>query len=230
MSAPECERTDDVAAYALGALGPEEASKLSAHLAQCEECAAALEWLRPAVETLPASVEQVAPPPELRASLLATVQAEAGGPERSGWRGRRLHIGGFAFGPATALAALLIVVAAAVGYGIGQPGANDDTRTIPVASRQPGSRASLELTKDAATLQAHDVPQLPPGSVYQVWVQTGGGAPRASSTFRPSVDGTAAAAVPEALHGADLVMVTRESSEGRAYPSERPIYAVKIPN
>ena len=30
MSAPECERNDDVAAYALGALEPDEASELSA--------------------------------------------------------------------------------------------------------------------------------------------------------------------------------------------------------
>lgn len=243
MSAPECEFSEDLAAYALGALDEGAADAMASHLQSCERCAAGLRRLRPALETLPESVEQLAPPPELRERLLATVRSEAEaeaeaaagprtdpGPARQGWRQWRLRIGGLAFGPATALAALLIAVAVAVGYGIGGPGGGDRTRTLSVASQAPGSLARLELKGDSATLQAHNVPQLPPGAVYQVWVQSGDAAPRASSMFRPSADGTAAAAVPEALHGADRLMVTREPGRGSRQPSSPPIYSASISN
>ena len=232
MSAPERTSGEDLAAYAIGGLDDREAVVVAEHVEGCEACAEKLEWLRPAVDTLPESVEQLSPPPELRERLLAEVHAEAGqeAPERAGWRRKRLRIGGFAFGPATALATLLIVVAATIGYAIGGPAGGDDTQTIPVASKAPGSFADLELKEDSATLQATGVPQLPAGAVYQVWAQTGNAAPVASSVFRPNKDGAAAAAVPEAAHGADIVMVTREPGEGSVVPSGAPIYAATISN
>jgi anti-sigma-K factor RskA len=229
MSAPECEFSEGLAAYALGALDEPEAAAMASHLESCEACAAGLRRLQPAIETLAGSVEQLPPPPALRARLLASVR-EGAEPVRKSWRDRRLSIGGFAFGPATALATLLIAVAAVVGYGIGGPGGGDSTRTVSVASQSPGSLASLELKGDSATLQAHNVPLLPPGAVYQVWVQSGGAPPRASSMFRPSEDGTAAAAVPEALHGADRLLVTREPGRGSSRPTSPPIYSATIDN
>jgi anti-sigma factor RsiW len=234
MSAPECKHTEDLAAYAIGGLDDRDAAAVAAHLEECERCSETLEWLRPAVETLPESVEQLSPPPELRERLLAAAHADVeegnAAPVRHGWRAKRLRIGGFAFGPATALATLLIAVAAAVGYAVGGPGGGDETQTIPVASRPAGSFADLEIKGDSATLQASGVPQLPPGAVYQVWVRTGSGALEASSVFRPNKDGRAAAAVPEAAHGADAVLVTREPGEGSPIPSGSPIYAATMPN
>jgi anti-sigma factor RsiW len=227
----ECPRTDDVAAYALGALGPGAEAEMTAHIEGCARCSAELRRLGPAVETLPESVEQIAPPPQVRERLLAAVHEEAGGAEaekdrrRVGWRDRRLRIGGLAFGPATALAAALIVVAALVGYSVRQGG--DQTRTVAVSSTLPGSSASLELSGDQATLHADGVPQLPPGSVYQLWVQRNG-AVTPSSVFRPSADGSAAAAVPEALRGADAVLVTRERSRGVSAPTTRPVYSASL--
>ena len=60
---------DDLAAYALGALEPEEASDLERHVDDCESCRRRVEWLRPAVDMLPASVEQRTPPESLRENL-----------------------------------------------------------------------------------------------------------------------------------------------------------------
>ena len=53
---------DDVAAYVLGALEPEEAAELERHLEGCAECRAELRWLQPAVDLLPEKVERVEPP------------------------------------------------------------------------------------------------------------------------------------------------------------------------
>jgi hypothetical protein len=131
--------------------------------------------------------------------------------------------------PAAALTAVL--VAAILGYGIAsQNSGGDDTRTVSVVSRVPGSHANLELNKDSATLRAQGVPQLPAGSVYQVWVQSGSDAPDPSSTFRPGAAGAAAVELPAVLHGGDLVTVTRESGPGSPIPSSRPVYAAQIPH
>ena len=67
---------DELAAWVLGALEREEAEAFERHLARCERCRTDLNWLRPAVDTLPASVTQIAPPPRLR-GLLAAVRTEA---------------------------------------------------------------------------------------------------------------------------------------------------------
>ncbi|MGZ5337794.1 MAG: anti-sigma factor [Solirubrobacterales bacterium] len=234
MAEPECSYAGEIAAYALGALDPAAEAEVTAHLEGCARCRTQLRWLQPALETLPESVEQVTPPPELRERLMAAVREEvarparaSGEPARRSWREWRLRIGGFAFGPATALAAVLIVTAAVVGYTARDQG--EDARTVAVSSTLQGSSAELELTGEEATLRAHGVPQLPMGSVYQVWVRNGATV-RPSSVFRPSDDGSAAAAVPEALHGADQVMVTRERRRGATAPSEAPVYAGTIAN
>ncbi|MGH2589618.1 MAG: zf-HC2 domain-containing protein, partial [Actinomycetota bacterium] len=78
MSAEDHRRwEDELAAWMLGALEESEAEEFERHLAQCERCRSDLEWLRPAVDAIPASVTQVAAPPRLRGELLGTVRAEA---------------------------------------------------------------------------------------------------------------------------------------------------------
>ena len=57
---------DELAAYALGALGPGEADLLERHLGECEKCREHLLWLRPAIDVLPTSVPQLSPPAGLR--------------------------------------------------------------------------------------------------------------------------------------------------------------------
>ena len=52
-----------------GTLGPIRRAELELHLGECESCRERVVWLRPAVDVLPASVEQLAPPETLRESL-----------------------------------------------------------------------------------------------------------------------------------------------------------------
>lgn len=63
-----------LALEAAGAVDPSEARALGAHVASCAECRAELEALRDAAAALVHTVAPVAPPPELRASLLAQVR------------------------------------------------------------------------------------------------------------------------------------------------------------
>src|SRR5689334_11347336 len=109
---------DEIAAYALGALDEREAALFEHHLDGCERCREELRWLQPAVDTIPASVEQIAPPPALRERLLATVRAEAA-PEDAAPAKRRFRLpflGAAGLRPALAAGAVLLLAAGIAGY------------------------------------------------------------------------------------------------------------------
>ncbi|HET7484348.1 MAG TPA: zf-HC2 domain-containing protein, partial [Solirubrobacterales bacterium] len=74
---------DDLAAYMLGALEPEEAAELERHAEGCERCREQIRWLAPAVRALPDSVERLEPPRELRSRILAEVRSDAAGAARA---------------------------------------------------------------------------------------------------------------------------------------------------
>ena len=67
--------------------------------------------------------------------------------------------------------------------------------------------------------------QLPRDDVYQAWVQRDGRI-EPSSLFDARRDGTASAAIPHQLDGADAVMVTREPRGGSKQPTSTPIVTV----
>ena len=91
---------DDIGAYLLGALSESERRDFEAPSRRLSECRDEVEWLRGAAEALPRSVEQLEPPPTLRAALLEEVGATsedrrapgasgACSPSRGGCRHRR---------------------------------------------------------------------------------------------------------------------------------------------
>lgn len=72
-----CQEFEELsAAYALGAVTPEEYEAARAHLATCEKCKRLAQQLRSIVDLLPLSVTQVTPPAALRDRVLAAVQQE----------------------------------------------------------------------------------------------------------------------------------------------------------
>ena len=220
---------EDLVGFALGALDPASAPRVAEHAAGCEQCRRELRRLDPALGVLAESVDQLEPPESLRQNLMATVRSEAGAaaePAASPARERRpwLRIRGFSLGPATALAAVLIVVAALVGYGVRDAG-DENAQTI-AAQAPAGVTATLELSDDHGTLKASSMPELPKGAVYQVWVGRDGRV-EPSSAFVPSAGGSAQAAVPE-LEGADRVMVTQESEPGHTRPTSKPMITVNL--
>ena len=223
------EMRDDLAAYAIGALPDDEAAELERHLADCESCRARLRWLQPAVDTLPASVEQLTPPQRIRDELMATVRAEAEAeapPARAGPRRRWQDWGGFLLRPATAVGAVVLVVAGiAAGYAL-RGGPEDETTLIQARASSPSQAdlvsATLERSDDSATLHVRELPRIRPNEVYEVWVQRAG-AVEPASTFVLSDDGTAVAAVPNSLDDAEAVLVTREPRGGSESPTSPPL-------
>lgn len=219
---------DDLAVYALGALPEDEAADLERHLEGCEACRRRLLWLRPAVDLLPRSVQQLEPPPRLRKRLLATVraearhaqQAEAEGTEPSRWR----DWGALLSRPATAVAAGAVLVAGiAGGYLLHQPGDSSSlVAARPTSAAPRGSAGTLEREDGSAILRVARLPALPKDEVYETWVQRDGKM-QPSSLFVLRRDRTADAAVPGPLDDADAVLVTREPRGGSRRPTSPPL-------
>jgi anti-sigma factor ChrR (cupin superfamily) len=75
-----CIEAEQVCAYALRALSPDEMSGVEAHLASCPHCARELEVLQPLLDSLAACPQDVLrPAPSLQARLARRIAMESGG-------------------------------------------------------------------------------------------------------------------------------------------------------
>lgn len=216
---------DDLAAYALGALEGPELGQFEAHLGGCERCQSELQWLQPAIDAIPGEIEEILPPRRLRRRLMAIVRQEARA--SAGARGgRALNARALILRPATAAAATALIVAGGVGgYVLAGPGGGATQTTIAMKATAPLARdanAVLLRHGDAGTLEAHGLPALPDGKVYEVWVSSGRTI-RPSSVFVVDRRGAGVAAIPAQLTGADEVMVTQEPKGGSRQPTSAPI-------
>lgn len=219
---------EDLTAYALGGLDPDEQRSVAGHAEACERCSAELRHLAPAVGVLAESVDPLQPPPELRERLLEIVrsEAESGTAPAAKPRRWRFAIGSVLLRPATGLAVAALAIAGIGGY----LAAGDDevTRTVPAAERAGDADGELVIADGEATLHMHGMAQLGKGAVYQVWVAGASGAARPSATFLPHADGTATAAVPEASDEATQVMVTAEPGPNRTDPTLPSVLSVSL--
>jgi anti-sigma-K factor RskA len=223
---------DDVGAFLLGALPGPERQAFESHLSGCAECRDEVERLRHAAEALPRSVEQLEPPPTLRAALLAEVrEADDHGPGLI----RRLLSAPRGLRPAVAWAGAAAVLAIGViaGFGLAKALSGDEVRTLS-ASAGKGTLAraggTLTLTGEGekgAILRVNGLPRPPSTEVYQAWVQRKG-AMAPEPTFEVGRDGRGAVAVPDDLSGADAVLVTREPRGGSPAPTAAPLLRVGL--
>jgi anti-sigma-K factor RskA len=222
---------DDLGAYLLGALTELERQAFERHVAGCSECQEELARLRPAADALPGSVEQVQPPPRLKASLMEVVEREAEAEQQpAARRGARLGRARPAAGrrflrPAFVAAGLLIALA--IGVTVAQLG-GDETRTVAanVDPAMPQAGGSLRIEGDVGTLRLHDMPDLGDARVYQVWLQHDDRMVPAR-TFRVGRSGAGRVELPD-VRDADGVFVTREPRGGAQVPSEDPIVSVPL--
>ena len=224
---------EELAAYALAALEPGEAAELERHLAGCEECRTELEWLRPAVQLLPESVQRVEPPAELRSRLIEQVRSEAAEPQPSrrgmlerfglgaggGFRSQRAAIG---------LTAVALIVAGLVGFAVSGGGSGGSGTTTVATGHSPGVVAQVVRSGETGTLRLANLHQLPSDEVLQAWVQRGGRVVSAKALFIPNSDGTATATIDD-MKGVNTVMVTAEPRGGSVQPTSAPIVSVSIP-
>ena len=226
---------DELAAYMLGSLERVETAAFEEHLASCRRCQERERWLRASIDVLPSSVEQIEPPPALRERLLDVVREEAGAspdatrprPSVRRARGLRAWLGSLALRPATALAAIVLIVAAGiVGYAIG----NDESGTTKIAATgtaaAPQTTGTLVRSGDVGVLRVSNLPQRR-GRVYEVWlVQKGKPVP--STLFQVGRDGTGAAGIPSGLDHSTQVMVTSEPPGGSQQPTTQPVLSARI--
>jgi anti-sigma-K factor RskA len=210
---------------------------LEEHLAECEACQGYLRWLSPAVDLLPASVEQMQPPRRLGRNLMGTIRAEAK-EARDAQKDRRRGFGwpswrGVAFRPATVLAAAAVLAGGlAIGYAVrGSEDAEHVQRSVIAAERLPGSQgpvqAELEREGDSGTLRVTQMPPPPGDQVYQAWIERDGEV-SPSGTFVVERDGSANAVVDGSLAGADSVLVTVEPRGGSPQPTSDPVLQVPL--
>ncbi len=228
---------EEIGAYLLGALTDLERQAFERHMAGCAECRAELEQLRPAADALPRSVEQVEPPPALKASLMEVVEREAaersGAPAAARRRHRRLRLPSLA-GIRPVLVAGALALGLLAGFGVAQlADGGEDSRTLSATvdeSRVPLASGSLQVQgdgEDGAILRVNGMPSLDENHVYQAWVQRGGTVVP-QPTFEVRDDGAGAVAVPDDLSEAEAILVTREPRGGARAPSEQPLIEVPL--
>jgi anti-sigma-K factor RskA len=230
-------RQGEIAAYLLGALEPDEAAALERHFAACVECRTELEWLRPAMQVLPESVERIEPSPALRARVMEEVRADAPQPQptasrstASGFRhailGRlRPRVG---LRPIAGLAAVALVFAVAIGYFAGDDRSGDGTSTVWVGGAAPGVMAKMVRSGDSGTLHLANVRPLPEGKVLEAWVRRDGRIEPVRALFVPDRSGKATTTIAD-MRGVDTVMVTAEPAGGSDQPTSAPIVTMALP-
>jgi anti-sigma-K factor RskA len=220
---------DDLAAYALGALGEDEAMELREHLEDCDECRAELRRLQPAVDVLPRSVPQRRPPARLRRRLMSTVRAESRAALRERAPGsRRRDWSALLWRPATAAAAgALLAVGVGGGYLLHEPGEQSSVLAADAAKGAPSASGSLERSDGSGILRVQGMPALAGNQTYEVWVRRDGTV-QPSSLFSVRGNRSGEAAVPGPLDDADAVLVTKEPHGGSTQPTSRPLLSVSL--
>jgi len=230
--------SEDVAAYMLGALEPEQAAELERHAEGCERCREEIRWLTPALDALPESVERIEPPRELRSRVMAEVRADAGpadAPAAAGLFGRasswlrELGSGPMGLRPVAGVAVAVLVVAAVAGFAIGGGIGSDEggaTSTV-VAGKAPGITAKMVSEGDSGTLHLDNVEQLPSDRVLQAWVQRDGEVEPVEALFVPDRQGQASTELPD-MEDVEVVMVTKEPSGGSATPTGEPLISIAV--
>jgi anti-sigma-K factor RskA len=216
---------DDAAAWVLGALDDDEAWRFTAHLEVCQACRDEVDRLRVAADVLPLAAPPVEPPPELKARLMATVEAEARERrEPEAERPRRRWLGLVTARPATAtaFACLLLVAGGVAGFAL--RGGDDVTRT----PFQGGAQAELVREDGQATIQVQRLAPPPEGRVYQVWIKRPGRDPEPDTVFTVDRAGRAGVLVRGDVEGAEAVLVTDEPRGGSRAPTRRPLLTAPL--
>ena len=217
------------APYALDALDEHEVREFEQHLRDCERCRDEVAMLRETAASLAHDSPAVAPPPELRARILATARAERGNvvPLRPRWAAPVAAVAAVAACAAVALG----VWAATLNHTLGNRDAalRAQARALAVAASPDarrialtGGHGALVVTPDGrAALLLSGLPKPGTGKVFEAWVISGGAA-KAAGVFSGKGSSTAVALERGVPTGA-TVAVTIERSGGAQQPTSTPI-------
>lgn len=245
MNGMDQERFEDLKdAYVLGALPEEERLEFERYLVTHPDLQAEVEELATVAGLLAFSPREQEPAPELRRRIMDTVEAEAVQPPRASHR--RSWLAGLweavgARGLALAAAAMLVIGLFSWSMLL-QGEVRDLQGRVQSLQNQPqgpqmialggagteqGARAELvTLEGDRAVLVAENMPPVPEGKTYQIWVIKGE-TPQPSGLFEPKGD-SVAAVLEKPVEGADAVAVTVEPEGGSKKPTTDPMLVGEI--
>ena len=174
---------DNLAAFALGALDPEESAALEAHLQICESCRAELADYQQVSTGLMASLPPRQPPARVRRALQKQIARQTA-PERRGfsWSSTRLVFAGLM----TALVALNAFTVYQL-VSIKQEQAEMDrqraseqtaismlayptTKTLTFAENGVSGSLLVDKQRNLVAVFAWNLPTPPAGKIYQMWL------------------------------------------------------------
>lgn len=220
---------DDLGAYALGALEPDERATVERHIAGCAACRADVEDYREALW----KVAEAGPLPTEPADLRERIVARHRSAGRSAWRSWPAAIVALLRRPVPALApmalALLLVVAAAAlldarrdadAYARALAGVASG-RVVPLAPQDAQGRGALVIPERGQPYLVLELPAPPSGTTWEAWVIRG---------ERPIAAGISdvrrgvfTIVLTQALAPGDGVAVTLEQAGGVDRPTSRPV-------
>jgi anti-sigma-K factor RskA len=198
---------DLTAAYALDALGPDEAEAYEQHLSQCGECRTQLAELNETAASLAFGATAPAPPTRLRASILDAAAAERTNvvplPRRR-WVVRGLAV--------AAAAVACVVVGLAVSLS-----QSSHTRVATVVVG-PNGKATLSVSGMAAA---------PRGKTWEAWVIPAGGAPRPAGLFSGGANATVHLKGTVPQHAVVAVTLERAGGAPGGAPTTKPVLSAQ---
>ena len=224
-----------IAAYAIGALEPDEEARYEDHLARCATCREELTSFRDTAGFLAYGAQPVDPPPGLRERILEQARAER--PNVVPLRPRRPNV---MWASAAALAACAAVALAIWGASLSsQLGEERDTRAAeeralavaldPEADRfrLEGAEGTLAVADDGqAALVLTDLEPPPEGTVYTAWVSADGKQMFPAGTFAAE-ERQNVVRLTRPVPAGGLVAVTVEKDENAQSPTADPIIVVE---
>jgi anti-sigma-K factor RskA len=219
----------NAAPYVLGALTDEENEAFRLHIDSCAVCREEVAALQVVVAALPAAVPQLTAPSALKRRVMSAVHEDAPRlPAQAAARApRRSALARLGFRPAFAgLAATAVAVALAIVVFV--PGGGAGIRVIRAEVLAPRASAQLRLGGGQAQLTIANLPQSPPGRVYQVWLKGSGGPEPTDALFTVASNGDATVGVPGVVHGIKEVMVTSEPLGGSRMPTRSPVIIARV--
>ena len=244
MSKMDHERFDELKdAFVLGALPEEERRELEEYLAEHPERQAEIDELGTVAGLLALSPPEQEPPPELRRRIMGVVEAEALRPRASRRSllariGELLSARNLALGAAAAMLVIGLFSWNLILQGEIQnlQGRVQSLQSQPQepqmvelggAGTEQGARAELvTLEGDRAVLVVENMPPVPEGKTYQIWVIEDD-VPKPSGLFELKQD-SVAAVVEHPLDEADAVAVTVEPDGGSTEPTTYPMLTANL--
>jgi anti-sigma-K factor RskA len=216
--------------YVLGTLAASERAAFEAHLATCAECTAEVRSLAPVVGALAHTVSQIEPPPALRARVIQSVAGDGSRREISPRPVPDVRRYGLAW-----LAAAACVIAAVLlgAYAVSLRGrvnnvqavlSAPDLMRIDLAGQTvaPSAAARAFWSRSRGLVfTATNLPALPMGRIYQLWVLSAQPAPISAGLFRPDRTGSVNEIIntPPDLPRPTAMAVTIEPEQGVPAPT-----------